>query len=145
MGKVTYIYDSKDLTTLSDEMLSKVDDAVMAAAIHIRDNMKQAFNSGSSLYKYGTNEYHSLAEGIRVNRLSDGKVRIHALGGRDQYNTYKTRFFVGGSIPRTQTKWKGRNIKPYSKGYIRANNAVDIGFADAENTLTTFINHVLEN
>lgn len=145
MGKIEYIFNSRDLTTLSEQILGKVDDAVMAAACRIRDNMKQAFKSGSSLYKYGTNKYYALAEGLRVNRLNDGKVRIHALGGVDDYHTYKTRFFVGGSIPRTQTKWQGRSIKPFTKGYIQANDAVDKGFSIAENTLNTYISHVLEN
>lgn len=145
MGEIKCTYSGKDLTTLADEMLEGVDRAVMAAAIHVRDNMKQSFLSGSTLYKHGTSKYRNLVDGIRVGKLHDGKVRIHALGGRDNYDTYKTRFFVGGTIPRTQTKQNGKNIKPYTKGYIKANSAIDLGFSGAENILTTFINNVINN
>ena len=145
MGVNKMIYDSRDLTTLSDEMLKNIDKAVMAAAYKIRDNMRQAFLSNSSIYKHKTSNYSHLAEGIEVGKLNNSQVKIHSLGTKDKYDTYKTRFFVGGTIPRTQTKRNGKNIKPYSKGYIQANNAVDIGFSQAENTLTTFINNVLEN
>lgn len=145
MGTTELIYDTADFRKYSDEMLRRIDRAVLAAAYSIRDDMRQAFLSGSSLYKHKSSNYSDLAEGIAVGKLTDGKVKIHALGTKDKYDTYKTRFFVGGTIPRTQTKRHGMNIKPYSKGYIAANNAVDIGFAQAENTLNTFIKNVLEN
>jgi len=145
MGKVKYIYDAKDLTTLADEMLDRIDNAVMASALKIRDNAKSSFLSGSSLYKYGTSEYRNLADGIRVGHLNNSQVRIHTLGGRDNYNSYKTRFFVGGTIPRTQTKQNGRNIKPYTKGYIKANNALDMAMNGAESILNQYIQNVLDN
>lgn len=145
MGAVKYIYDSDDLTTLADDIKERVGKAVIASAHHIKDNMRQAFLSGSSLYKYRTSNYANLAKGITVGRFNNGQVKIHALGTRENYDTYKTRFFVGGTIPRTQTKQRGKNIKPYTKGYIRANNAIDVGSQGAENTLTSFIKNVIDN
>jgi hypothetical protein len=145
MGVNKFIYDSKDLTTLSDDILKRIDRAVIAAAYKVRDDMRQVFISSSSLYKHKTGNLSHLAEGIEVGKLNNSQVKIHSLGSKDKYDTYKTRFFVGGTIPRTQTKRNGKNIKPYSKGYIQANNAIDIGFSQAEKTLNTFINNVLEN
>lgn len=145
MGAVKYIYNSDDLTVLADDIKERVGKAVIAAAHRVKDNMRQAFLSGSSLYKYRTSDYANLAKGINVGKLNDGKVKIHALGTRENYDTYKTRFFVGGTIPRTQTKRNGKNIKPYSKGYIRSNNAIEVGSQTAQNTLTTFIKNVIDN
>jgi len=145
MGAVKYIYNSDDLTTLADDIKERVGKAVIAAAHRVKDNMRQAFLSGSSLYKYRTSNYENLAKGINVGKLNDGKVKIHALGTRENYDTYKTRFFVGGTIPRTQTKRNGKNIKPYTKGYIRANNAIEVGSQTAPNTLITFIKNVIDN
>jgi hypothetical protein len=145
MGAIKYIYDSDDLTTLAEDVKERIDKAVIAAAHHVKDNMRQAFLSGSSLYKYKSSNYANLSKGINVGKLNDGKVKIHALGTRENYDTYKTRFFVGGTIPRTQTKQRGKNIKPYTKGYIRANNAIDVGSQGAENTLTSFIKNVIDN
>ena len=144
MGASKLIYDSSDLTHYSDEMIHRIDRAILAAAFHIRDAMRQAFISSSSIYKSHTGDLAKLAEGISVGKLNDSKVKIHSLGTRDNYDTYKTRFFVGGTIPRTQTKRNGKNIKPYTKGYIKPNNAVDTGMTNAESTLNTFIKNVLE-
>lgn len=144
MGKLEKIYDSNDLTHYSDDTKKRIDKAVVAAAFRIRDNIRKVFLTGSSLYKYHTSEYSKLAEGILVGRLNNSKVKVHAMGSRDNYNSYKTRFFVGGTIPRVQTKQGGRSIKPYTKGYIRANNAVDTGTNGGENILDTYIRNVLE-
>jgi len=144
MGTSKLIYDSNDLTHYSDEMIKKIDKAILAAAFHIRDNMRQAFISGSSIYKYRTGKLDKLAEGIQVGKMNDSKVKIHALGSKDFYDSYKTRFFVAGTIPRTQTKWRGKNITPFTKGYIKANNAIDTGMSNAASTLNNFIKNVIE-
>lgn len=138
------IYDSGDLTHYSDEILQRIDRAIVAAAFRIRDNMRQAFISSSSLYKYNTPDYKNLAEGIQIGKISDSKIKIHALGTRDYYDSYKTRFFVGGTIPRTQTKRNGKSIKPYTKGYIKENNAIEKGMTNAESTLNQYIKNVIE-
>lgn len=138
------IYDSSDLTHYSDEILARIDRAIVAAAFRIRDDMRQAFISSSSLYKYNTSDYKNLAEGIQIGKISNSKIKIHALGTRDYYDSYKTRFFVGETIPRTQTKRNGKSIKPYTKGYIKANNAIDNGMTNAEYTLNQYIKNVIE-
>ena len=106
--------------------------------------MRNAFISGSSIYKHHTGDISKLAEGIQVGKINDSKVKIHSLGSKNKYDTYKTRFFVGGTIPRTQTKWRGKNITPFTKGYIKANNAIDVGMSNAESTLNNFIKNVIE-
>lgn len=139
------VYDGKDLTTYSEDTLKRIDRAILAAAYRLRDEMRHSFISGGSLYKHHTPKYDKLAEGITVGKLRDSKVKIHALGTKEYYDSYKTRFFVGGTSPRTQIKQRGKNIKPYTKGYIKANQAIDIGIQNGESTLTSFINNVLKN
>lgn len=144
MGRV--IYEIRDLETASNEMLNKIDKAVVAAAFKIRDEMRSDFiRDAASVYKTHTGDINKLAEGIMVGKLRGGAVKIHALGSKDNYDTYKTRFFVGGTIYRTQDKKLGRSIKPYSKGFITALNSVDKGMETAENTLNQFINNTLNN
>lgn len=145
MGGSRIIFDEIDLSTYSADMIKHIDRAVLAAAYRLRDNMRHAFINGSSLYKYGTQKYKKLAEGIEVGRIKDSKVKIHAMGTKAYYDSYKTRFFVGGTIPRTQVKQGGKKIKPYTKGYIKANDAVEKGLSGGEQILTTFINNVLQN
>lgn len=145
MGVTQFIYEERDLTRLSDEMLKNIDKAVLAAAFTIRDAARQAFiTQSSSIYKHHTGNISKLAAGLMIGKISDSKVKIHSLGSRDFYDSYKTRFFVGGTIPRTQTKRNGKNIKPYTKGYLRANEAIDIGMANANSILNNYINNVLQ-
>jgi len=140
------IYDSSDLTTYAEDMLSRIDDAVVAAAYKIRDNIRQTFINGSNIYKHRTNKINDLAQGINVGKLQDSKVKIHAMGTKDNYHTYKTRFFVGGTVPRTQTKWRGKPLqKPYTKGYIKSLDSIDKGMSGAEGILNTYIQNVLDN
>ena len=73
MGVNKMIYDSNDLTHYSDDMIKRIDKAILAAAFHIRDNMRQAFISGSSIYKYRTGKLDKLAEGIQVGKINDSK------------------------------------------------------------------------
>jgi hypothetical protein len=141
MGKL--IYSTTDLETASAEVLEDVDSALVAAAYRIRDNMRASFVSGSSLYKRSTPGYAGLADGIVLGKLDNSKITIHAMGDKSVPATWKTRLFVGGTIERTQTKRQGKSIKPYSKGYIRANEAIDKGLAGAQNILESYINTAL--
>lgn len=145
MAVIQKIYDSEDLTKYADKILEKVDKAVLASAYAIRDAARSSFSSSTSLYKYHSGNLTKLSEGIMVGKLTNSKVKIHSLGSRDFYDSYKTRFYVGGTIPRTQTKRNGKSIKPYTKGYIRANNAIDIGLTSAGSTLNEYIQNVLDN
>lgn len=142
MGK-RLIFSERDLTEASQDILKSIDKAVLAAAFNIRDNMRNSFLSAFTKYKHGTSEYNSLAEGIMVGKLKDSKVKVHALGSKSKYNTYKTRFFVGGTLYRTQKQVNGKNIKPYSKGFIKSNDAVRQGLNGADETLNKYIKNAI--
>jgi len=137
MGKTKLIFDTRDLGELSDEMLKGIDRAVVAAAFTIRNEMRDEFRKGSSMYKYGTEDYANLTSGIMVGKLRNSTIKVHSLGSPDNYDTYKTRFFVGGT---TYRKNKSGN-----KGYIKSNEAVDKGLRNAEDTLNNYIKNVLDN
>lgn len=137
MGKQKLIFDTRDLGELSDEMLNGIDRAVVAAAFKIRDEMRNEFKKGSSMYKYGTQDYANLASGIMVGKLKNSTIKVHSLGSSDNYNSYKTRFFVGGTTYRKNQRG--------NKGYIKSNDAVDKGLRNAEDILNNFIKNVLDN
>lgn len=136
MGKQKLIFDTRDLEELSEEMLNSIDKAVVAAAFKIRDDMREEFRKGSSLYKYGTRDYENLSSGIMVGKLKNSTVKLHALGHKQDDGTWKTRFFVGGTTYRKNSRG--------NKGYIKENDAVDKGLGNAENILSTFINNALD-
>lgn len=143
MGKL--IYDTKDLSNASQEILDGVDRAVMAAAFKIRDNARALFKSDAkATYKSHTGDITKLADGIMVGKNNHGTVKIHALGSRDFYDSYKTRFFVGGTMNRTQTKRKNQSIKPYSKGYIKSIDTIDKVINSSRSILESYIQHVLD-
>lgn len=144
MGETRLIYSIEDLDKASDEMLRAIDKAVLATAFKLRDDMRSEFTKSRSQYKYGTSRYDDLAQGIMIGKLQDCHVKIHALGDKNLYDTYKTRFFVGGTIFRKQTKRNSQSIKPYSKGRIKENDAVQKGMQSAESTLSQYIRHAIE-
>lgn len=122
------IYDARDLTTASEEILRGIDKAVLACAFKVRDDARGNFKGSSNLYKHSSNHsYDSLAEGIMVGKLRGGQVKVHAMGSKENYNSYKTRFFVGGTT------------------YIQPNNAIENGVNMNQSTLSNYINNVLEN
>lgn len=142
MGRL--IYSERDLTLASEEILERIDRAVLATAFRVRDNARSEFIKNRSNYKYSTNNYDELSEGIMVGKLKNGTVKVHSLGSPNKYNTYKTRFFIGGTNNRTQTSRNGKNIKPSNKGYIKANDAIDKGVEGAQETLDRYINNILK-
>lgn len=126
------------------DLLAKIDKAVVAAACKVRDDAKKAFMANKSQYKYATKNYDALASGIMIGKLKGDAIKVHALGNNQKgSNTYKTRFFVGSTIYRTQTKQQGKSIKPYTKGYIKGNDAIDKAVNSNGNTLNQYINNVL--
>ncbi len=137
MGKQRLIYDLRDLEDASTEILMGINKAVLAAAFTIRDEMREEFKKSASQYKYGTENYQRLAEGIMVGKLNDGQVKIHALGHKENDGTWKARFFVGGTTYRKNSNG--------NKGYIKENAAVDKGIKNAETILNNYINNVLNN
>ena len=143
MGKL--IYDTKDLSDASKEILDGVNRAVMAAAFTIRDNARSIFKSDAAYtYKSHTGNIAKLANGIMVGKNNHGTVKIHALGSKDYYDSYKTRFFVGGTINRTQTQRHGQNIKPHTKGYIKSIDTIEKTINQSRAILETYIQHVLD-
>lgn len=141
-GKV--IYDSRDLEVASESIKKGIDQAVLATAFKVRDDARAEFLSSGSLYKKSVgHDYNSLADGIMVGKLNNSTVKVHALGSKEKYNSYKTRFFVGGTTYRTQTAKKSG--KPYTKGFIQSNDALDKSVGNNSTTLTNYINNVLNN
>lgn len=137
MGK--RIYDTRDLTEYSESQLKRFDKAVLAAAFKIRDEARQAFISSRPQYKMSTSKYSNLAEGIMVGRLNDNhSVKVHALGSRSNKDSYKTRFFVGGTVQRFNGGYCSYN------GSIDENAAIDKGLKDGQRILDNYINNTLK-
>jgi hypothetical protein len=137
MANKRIVYDTRDLENATEEMLRGVNRALLAAAFKIRDDMRDEFRRSIGEYKYATEDYYRMAQGIMVGKLQDGSVKIHALGNYENDGTWKARFFVGGTTYR-------KNVNG-DKGYIKANNAIDKGMNNAQNTLNNYINNALNN
>lgn len=137
------IYDARDLTTASEEIIRGIDKAVLACAFKVRDDARGSFKGSSNLYKHSANHsYDSLAEGIMVGKLRGGQVKVHAMGSKENYNSYKTRFFVAGTTYRQSTS---KNGIPFTKGFIQPNNGIENGVNMNQSTLSNYINNVLNN
>lgn len=127
-------------------LLDKIDKALLAAAFRVRDDARNVFMSSKSLYKHATSNYDKLANGIMVGKLNNSTVKVHTLGDNKDQSLWKTRFFVGSTLYRTQTQKKGVKLKkPYSKGFIQANDALEQAVSQNQNTLDLFVNNVLNN
>lgn len=137
MSKHRLIFDERDLSTATEEILKKVDRAVLAAAFKIRDEMRAEFKKDISLYKYATKDYYRMAEGIMVGKLTNSKVKVHAFGPKQNDGTWKARFFVGSTTYRKTIKG--------NKGFIKANSAVDDGLRNADQILSTYIKNTIDN
>lgn len=137
MPKNRAIYDSRDLEKASDEILKKVDSAVLAAAFKIRDEIREDFKKDITKYKYATSNYYKMAEGIMVGKLRDGYVKIHALGSKENKGDWKARFFVGGTMIRKNSRG--------DKGLIDYNSAIDDGMKNANTILSTYVKNTLNN
>lgn len=135
MGRA--IYDSRDLSTVGQEILDSIDSAILAAAYKVRDQGRQVFIQQGGIYKHhDANKYNALAGGIMVGKLKkDHTVTVHALGANTTgSNLWKTRFFVGGTIERAI---------PHSKGMIAKNEAVDKGANNAQSILDEYVNNAI--
>lgn len=135
MGKQKLIFDTRDLEQITDEMLEGIDKALVAAAFKIRDEMRDEFRKAASQYKYGTEDYANLSNGIMVGKLRNSTIKVHALGHKENDGSWKARFFVGGTTYRKNSKG--------NKGFIKENAAVDKGLQGADEILSTFINNSL--
>ena len=123
------IYEIEDLDTFGKEMLQDIDRAVLAAAFQMRDNARTRF-LGSPHRK--TSEFDSLTKGINIGKLINHQTNINAYGTRENYNSYKARFFEGGTKPRTKGHDRGQLT-----GIHSLEDALD------ESILTKYINNVI--
>lgn len=128
--KSRIIYEIEDLDTFGKEMLQDIDRAVLAAAFKMRDNARAKF-LGSPHRK--TSNFDSLTKGINVGKLINHQTNINAYGTREHYNSYKTRFFEGGTKPRTKGHDRG-----YLNGVHSLEDAMDQGLL--EKYITNVIN-----
>ena len=138
------IYDTADFNNISNETVQKVNRAVVAAAIKIRDEVRETFVSDAqSLYRHHTGNIANLTTGIMIGKDQGGSIKIHALGSREDYESYKTRFFIGGTKYRTQEKVNGVPIRPFTKGYISPTDTLNRVVNGSGTILSNYINRVL--
>lgn len=146
MGRKRLIFEIRNIEESVPELIEQIDKAVLAAAFKIRDDARTHFMSSKSQYKYATSNYNKLANGIMVGKLTGSSVKVHSLGNKGNNDTWKTRFFVGGTTYRTQTQQEGVRLnKPYTKGFIQDNTALDKAVAQNQNILSEFIGNVINN
>lgn len=136
-------FDIRNIEDIEKDLLKEIDKAVLAAAFKVRDDARKHFLSSKRQYKYATSEYNRMANGIMIGKLQDSSVKVHALGDNKDPDLWKARFFVGSTTYRTQTKHQGKAIKPYTKGFIQSNDAIDKAIDENQNTLGQFIGNVL--
>ena len=105
------IHNIEELDTLTRDTKQRINKAVVAAAIRIRDMIRASFvNDAQSLYKHHKGNIAHLTSGIMIGKDQGGSIKIHAMGNKSDYGSYKTRFFVGGTRYRKQTQMKGKAI-----------------------------------
>lgn len=123
----------------AEQITGAVRSGLLQTAIEVRDKAQSIYKSAGSGLKYGTSNYANLARGIMLGKFTEQgyiyQVKVHAMGNKSDYDTYKTRFFVGGTVLRVQTKRLGKPIKPYSKGELKSNNAIDLAASSGESML----------
>lgn len=138
------IYDTADFNNIGNETVQKVNRAVVAAAVKIRDEVRDNFVSDAqSLYRYHTGNIANLTTGIMIGKDRGGSIKIHAMGSRQDYESYKTRFFIGGTTYRRQESRNGRPIRPFTKGYIKPTNTLERVVNNSGTILSTYINRAL--
>lgn len=141
MGK-GITFECWDIDT--SDIKENIDRALLAAAFKVRDDARREFIASKPQYKYATSDYDKLANGIMIGRLKNSEVKVHALGNNSDQTLWKTRFFVGSTIYRTQNKRRGESLnKPYTKGFIKGNDAIDKAVSQNETTLDIYIHNVL--
>lgn len=143
MGKAKLIFETNDIEKASSQMLRNIDRAVVASAFSIRDDARRLFANSASIYKTHTSSYKDLAQGIMIGKLRSSQIKIHSLTSNG--HLYKTKFFVGGTQYRKQTKIKNKTLsKPYQKGYIKPNETIEKAMDGADTTLSNYIKNAME-
>lgn len=138
------IYDTADFNGINAQTIQKVNRAVVAAAIKIRDDVRQTIVSDAqSLYRHHTGNIENLTTGIMIGKDRGGSIKIHAMGSREDYESFKTRFFIGGTKYRTQEKRNGRPIRPFTKGYIAPTDTLNRVVNSSGAILSNYIQRAL--
>ena len=65
------------------------------------------------------------------------------MGNKEDTSSYKTRFFIGGTRYRRQTKRNGKPIKPFTKGFIRATDSLVKVVDSSESILINYIKRAM--
>jgi hypothetical protein len=139
------IYNSEELETFSKDTIERINKAVVASAIRIRDIIRSTFlRDASSLYKTHKGNISHLTSGIMIGRDQGGSIKIHAMGNKEDYDSYKTRFFIGGTRYRRQTKRKGKPIKPFTKGFIKPTDSLVKVMETSEPILINYIKRAID-
>jgi hypothetical protein len=139
------IYNSEELETFSKDTIERINKAVVASAIRIRDIIRSTFlRDASSLYKTHNGNISHLTSGIMIGRDQGGSIKIHAMGNKEDYDSYKTRFFIGGTRYRRQTKRKGKPIKPFTKGFIKPTDSLVKVMETSEPILINYIKRAID-
>ena len=139
------IYNTEDLATYSKETKERINRAVVASAIRIRDSVRTSFISDAkSLYKHHRGNIAHLTSGIMLGKDQGGTIKIHALGNKSDSDSYKTRFFIGGTRYRKQERRLGKPIKPFTKGYIKPTDTLIKVVEKSDNILTNYIKKAID-
>lgn len=136
------IYKTEEIQNYTIKQLKEIDNALVAAAFKIRDNARANFvNNGqySGISKF--------KDAIMLGKLENSKITVHGFGYNDaDKELYKARFFILGTQYRKQKKSRGKPLaKPFTKGYISNNDAIDKATAGSEHILDKYIDNALKN
>lgn len=140
------IYSLEDFDKYMSSKHEKIRRAAIAAAIKIRDNARDSLvRDSTTKYKHHTGDMRNLVQGIQIGKEKNGKIKIHAYGTNRVYDSYKTRFFVGGTVYREQTKKNGKPLaKPYTKGRIKELNTLEKEVQKSGNILNQYVNNAIK-
>lgn len=126
------IDDTRQIEQATIELLRQIDNGVLEAAYKIRDKVRDKFSNN------GRYNVKNLEDGILLGKYdrSSHKIHIHAFGYNDpQKQTYKARFFEGGTFGRQDRK--GR-----SRGDIEAINALSVAEQEKETLKDCIDKHI---
>lgn len=139
------IYNVEDLADYGKETKERINKAVVASAIKIRDTIRSSFVSEArSLYKHHRGNIAHLTSGIMIGRDQGGTIKIHALGNKTDSSSYKTRFFIGGTRYRKQERRLGKPIKPFTKGFIKPTDSLVEVVSNSNSILTNYIKKAID-
>lgn len=136
------IYETEEIEKYSEQQLAKIDKGLVAAAYAIRDNARSMFENNGKYKGIGC-----LSEGIMLGRLikngGSTSITLHGYGYNDtKKQTYKTRFFILGTIERQGKKKDGST---YGKGYIQSLDSIQQAIDQGKGTLQQYLKKAIED